>query len=1060
MALGPVYGISVNGSGSYEKVSSLPVQTNSLIYNGTLQSPVWSYDTSQLKIVEDSGQQKAADSYVVKFKPLSKYCWADGTQKAKEFFWTISPATISDPVLTESTKTFNGDFQSPDIKYDSKISSYGDDPSDIFTIEGGSQKNANSSYVISWTIKSSNYVWATETSAVKTAVWKINKKEITDPVVTETSKTYNTASQGPTVNPASDDWWTATDSTAINVNNYTMVISLNDPDNTVWKTAKNSEDKTFDWSIVPLQISKPSGAPLSFTYKGIAQGPIITNAPSSLYAVRTGNLTEINSGSYSITYSLSKNQGSIINTKWSDGTTGDITVNYVINPLQIPIPSAAATSQEYNGSVQNPGLSDVTDYLNFLITSGDSTGEDAGKYTVSYAIDTAHNATVRNVTWSDDSVTQKSIDWYITVKKITKPSLTSYDFSFSPSGIQISNYEKNFNDTFMQRTSDSDITGLDVGSYSTKYHITKNKTDITNVTWADGTTADVVLAWKINILALTIPSQSGTLIYNTKSQSPSWNSAYDTSLMTIAGNTGTDAKTYAAVFTSKYPGNAQFNGSNSASANWKINILSLTIPVLAETSYVYSGDIKTPVINNFNSTYMSSIGNLNATLANTGYKITVKLTKNTDSVINVKWSDDSITDKVLTWGINKAPAPQITASSYNVTLTPSKNTATVTLTTTSDGAFSVINPDTNKISCSVTDTVLTIRTVTETDTSTPIKLTVKTLEGNNYLASTSSTQAQISVSLTGFAISLSVASTDITQSNTLYYEGGKSLTAEFTNFDSSYMNISGHTGKNVGSYTATIVCKSGYQFKDGKSSVSISWVINEASVNIVDTAGNATIDTTYCNESNIITEPTRFGTEAFYCDGNENHQLIINDVKSLISLTSNWTVEMWIRIASNDNRQPYTKSGVTYYMPIFNFCNLFSLTMTDYMTYSTKNVTNSGSLTGNFSMNIFGSNMCAVKESNYDSYYLSSTSWSHCACVYNSSTKKLTFYIDGKGISTVTYSSLGHAGSNFTFNYEGVNAFIDEVRISNNMRYSANFSVSSKAFTKDNYTKMLLHFDQ
>ena len=48
---------------------------------------------------------------------------------------------------------------------------------------------------------------------------------------------------------------------------------------------------------------------------------------------------------------------------------------------------------------------------------------------------------------------------------------------------------------------------------------------------------------------VTIPSQSGTLTYNTSSQSPSWND-YDTTKMTLGGTTsGTNAGTYTATFT-------------------------------------------------------------------------------------------------------------------------------------------------------------------------------------------------------------------------------------------------------------------------------------------------------------------------------------------------------------------------------------------------------------------------------------------------------------------------------------------------------------------------------
>ena len=73
----------------------LPVQSETLTYTGSEQSPTWkNYDSSKMTI---SGTTTAvnADTYTAKFTPKTGYAWGDGTTGAKSVTWKIGKAAGS-----------------------------------------------------------------------------------------------------------------------------------------------------------------------------------------------------------------------------------------------------------------------------------------------------------------------------------------------------------------------------------------------------------------------------------------------------------------------------------------------------------------------------------------------------------------------------------------------------------------------------------------------------------------------------------------------------------------------------------------------------------------------------------------------------------------------------------------------------------------------------------------------------------------------------------------------------------------------------------------------------
>jgi hypothetical protein len=95
------------------------------------------------------------------------------------------------------------------------------------------------------------------------------------------------------------------------------------------------------------------------------------------------------------------------------------------------------------------------------------------------------------------------------------------------------------------------------------------------------------------------------------------------------------------------------------------------------------------------------------------------------------------------------------------------------------------------------------------------------------------------------------------------------------------------------------------------------------------------------------------------------------------------------------------------------------------------------------------------------SQYITTGTWNHIALVRNSNT--LTVYVNG--VSGGTSATLGATLSSQTALYIGnrednslsLNGYLDEMRISNIARYTANFTPPAVAFVNDANTKLLMH---
>jgi hypothetical protein len=196
----------------------------------------------------------------------------------------------------------------------------------------------------------------------------------------------------------------------------------------------------------------------------------------------------------------------------------------------------------------------------------------------------------------------------------------------------------------------------------------------------------------------------------------------------------------------------------------------------------------------------------------------------------------------------------------------------------------------------------------------------------------------------------------------------------------------------------------------------------------------------------ISTTQSKFGGSSMFFDG--TNDLVRSGVYSSLALnTGNWTIEGWI----------YTSDDL---------CELIN-----YQDFPTNNgwafgLRSSGRLL--FVSGDGGSSLNVILSSN--NAYTNNT-WTHFAVVYNSGT--ITLYSNGTNVGSSSWVSpdfasvdglrigagYGNASGLFQDGLYYYAGYLDEVRISNTARYTANFTVATQPFQNDANTVLLLHGD-
>jgi hypothetical protein len=203
------------------------------------------------------------------------------------------------------------------------------------------------------------------------------------------------------------------------------------------------------------------------------------------------------------------------------------------------------------------------------------------------------------------------------------------------------------------------------------------------------------------------------------------------------------------------------------------------------------------------------------------------------------------------------------------------------------------------------------------------------------------------------------------------------------------------------------------------------------------------ITITAAGNAQVSTAQSKFGGASALFDGNLDY-LSVNHGTDLRFGTGNFTFEMWFRPNARTTQYPMLLTNTAGWgSNTFQLHDRHDAANTK-ITFWSHNF-NSGSPLLTSSTNI------------------TNGTWYHIAIVRNGTSFKM--YVNGIEEASATSSvnidsSLGstyYAGGRVSSATESFNGWIDEVRISNNARYTSNFTPSSTAFSSDANTLLLIH---
>ena len=682
----------------------LPYQTNSLTYNGQVQSPTWSsYDTNKLTIGGTLSATNASMGYgyAVTFTPTNNYTWTDGTTNARTTYWTIAKAKgtikvkivnpdtgeieeieIEEPVTTRflfGTKSITykpGDsivVNSPNVIL--RLDSSGpidltNDNTEVVNIRAGTVSEVPEQYgkiiyngerqYVTWddNFNDANMYVSGTTSGINVGEYTayINTRNgwtFADKTTTKEVKWYIDKAEGIIELSIEDEDIELTEE------NNTLTL-------TVYSTGEmTAVSKNTDIVVInPLHIETLPSQSNVLTYDGNQQSVEWDNYNTEQLTV-SGQIAGTNAGTYTATFTC-------IN-KWtfSDGSTSkDIT--WVIGRQAIDVVPTQDGTVSYNGNNQSPTW--VNYDSNKLTISGDTSGINADTYTAIFT-------PTSNYKWYDDTTTGKTSNWVITESRINLPE-QAVVLTYNGNEQNVT-WDNNYDTNKMSVSGISSAT--DAGTYTATFTLTDN-----TAKWYDGTTTPKDVNWTINkaegiietnletieitedddyILLevyatgeisatiantsiatftqlLQVPSQVDNLTYNGQVQSPTW-SSYDSNKLSISGtSSATDAGTYTATFTPLTGFSWSDSTDTAKNSEWTIQKQNISVVPVQDGELYSNGTTQSPDWTNYDSNKLTIGGTSSASNPGT-YTATFTPTN------NYKWSDGS-TSKNVEWTILNA----------------------------------------------------------------------------------------------------------------------------------------------------------------------------------------------------------------------------------------------------------------------------------------------------------------------------------------------------------------------------------------------------------------------
>ena len=362
-----------------------------------------------------------------------------------------------------------------------------------------------------------NYRFDNDNLTYADVQWVISPIKKYSPFLEKSSFVYSGENIEPVLrndyNSTNDFFTISGDISAVNAGSYTLTVTLVSS-NYYWIETDNSLPLNINWKISPCSVPVPEIYNLPFTYDGQSHTVSLTENSACSFS---GDLEWTNASDYVIYADLIDT----VNYVWDNGTSDTVTLNYTVNKVVVTKP-AVTTSFVYNGQAFSIGLNSSSQ--NYVI-SGTSRAVNAGYYTATVSLPDQ-----TNYVWSDDTVLSYEINWRISPLSIKLPSVAGTAGYTGKEQTALISADSKY----------CTVTGnkaINAGSYTATISLSDKK----NTLWADGTTENITLIWKISPDIVNVPSSPQNVFYTGLLQTASipLNSAYS-----VSGNTQTSAGTY------------------------------------------------------------------------------------------------------------------------------------------------------------------------------------------------------------------------------------------------------------------------------------------------------------------------------------------------------------------------------------------------------------------------------------------------------------------------------------------------------------------------------------
>ena len=670
--------VSISWSIAVLKLTKPTAAKTAFTYNGSAQSLSISNFNSTYESQTGTVSATKVNNYSVtyKLKNTSNTTWADGSTSNVVISWSIDKLLLAKPTAASTTLSYTGS----DVTL--AVSNYN---SNYENQSGTVTASAIGDYSVTYSLKdTTNTAWADSTTANVVISWSITNTAISvaKPVASQTefTFTYNgvkTVAQTLKVTGYDSNAMTQSGTTSASAaGDYSVAYTLKD--GYQWSDG-TSTPFTINWKINKRLITIPKGITTSFVYNGQTQ-EILIDGLESLY-VATGNISATNVGKYCADFELV--QSIVANISWTDGTTDNKKINWEITKLYLPKPTAVNTNIAYDGNEKTLAVSNFNS--NFEEQTGTVSATEGGQYTAVYKLKSTDNTA-----WEDGSTADVSINWTITdtAVLITKPTAATTEFTVSKTSATARKYQT------------LDVTGYDENAMSMSGTIKEAKVGDYSVTyslkdgykWADGSTGDVTISWKINKRSMAKPTLTTTSYTYTGSAITPKFTANATNYYSKTGDTSaTEIGNYSTTF-SLYTDDGIWDDGTTEDVviNWSITAATVVKPTInGDSTFTYDGTEKTIAFNNYVSTKMTQAGDTAAT--NAGYYEVVFVPKS-----GYTWADGTTDEVILSWTIKPIELDVPVADSYEIPFDYSKSVAfTVTgfdsNTMTKSGTWSIGN---------------------------------------------------------------------------------------------------------------------------------------------------------------------------------------------------------------------------------------------------------------------------------------------------------------------------------------------------------------------------------